>query len=109
MYNTGELARKAGCKAAAVRYYERLGLLDEPAFIDAGRPRYVNNHIQQLALILKARSLGFSLEDIRELLHVFDQKKDSSSENIAIILSQINEKIAELKILKDLINQIVPT
>lgn len=107
MYNTGELARKTGCKAAAIRYYERLGLLDEPAFIEDGRPRYINNHIQQLTLILKARSLGFSLEEIRELLLIFNQKKYCSVEDVANITSQINTKIIDLESLKGSLDKLV--
>lgn len=106
MYNTGELARKTGCKSAAIRYYERLGLLDKPAFIDDGRPRYINNHVQQLTLILKARRLGFSLDETRELLQVFNQKQAGSSEHIANIISQINTKIVDLQSLKSSLDKI---
>lgn len=106
MYNTGELARKTGCKAAAIRYYERLGLLDEPAFIEDGRPRYITNHIQQLALILKARSLGFSLEETRELLQIFAKKKDSAIAEVANFISQINTKIVDLESLKGSLDKI---
>ena len=106
MYNTGELARKTGCKSAAIRYYERLGLLDEPAFIDDGRPRYINNHVQQLTLILKARSLGFSLDETRELLQVFNQKQTGSSRYIAGIVAQINTKIVDLEALKSSLDKL---
>jgi len=64
----GKLSERTGVHIETIRYYERIGLLPEPPR-SAGRHRlYDENHRQRLVFIRRSRRLGFSLEEIRELL-----------------------------------------
>jgi MerR family transcriptional regulator, redox-sensitive transcriptional activator SoxR len=67
----GELARKSGFRASAIRFYERVGVLP-PALRHNGQRRYGANAELHLSVIAFARKAGFTLEDIRSLFHGFD-------------------------------------
>src|SRR4051812_24643043 len=63
----GELARRAGVRRSAIRYYESIGLLPEPPRV-AGQRRYARETLRTLSVIAAAQRAGLSLEEIRELL-----------------------------------------
>jgi DNA-binding transcriptional MerR regulator len=69
----GEVARRTNVRASAIRYYERVGLLPEPVRVH-GRRRYEQEVIGHLALINGAKRAGFTLREIRLLLHGFPPK-----------------------------------
>lgn len=64
----GQFAARAGLSVAAIRYYERLGLLPSPPRTGAGRRRYPPEAFPRLALINQAKALGLTLTEIRQLL-----------------------------------------
>jgi DNA-binding transcriptional MerR regulator len=64
----GDVAQRAGVSAPTIRYYERLGLLEAPRRTDAGYRRYTDATIEQLRFIRKAQGLGFSLDEVGEIL-----------------------------------------
>jgi len=66
MMAIGEVARRAGLRPSALRYYERLGLLPEPRR-DSGRRRYDDAVLLRLRVIGFARECGFTLREIRQL------------------------------------------
>jgi MerR family redox-sensitive transcriptional activator SoxR len=66
----GEVARRTNVRASAIRYYERVGLLPEPVRVH-GRRRYEQEVIDQLSLIKGSKRAGFTLREIRVLLHGF--------------------------------------
>ena len=66
MLAIGEVARRAGLRPSALRYYERLGLLPEPRR-DSGRRRYDDAILLRLRVIGFARECGFTLREIRQL------------------------------------------
>jgi MerR family transcriptional regulator, redox-sensitive transcriptional activator SoxR len=63
----GEVARRAGIRPSAIRYYESIGLLPEPERI-SGRRRYPAEIVRTLSIIGAAQRAGLSLDDVRELL-----------------------------------------
>lgn len=65
-----EVARQAGLRSSAIRYYERIGLLP-PAPRTSGQRRYDVAVLYRLAIIQRARELGFTLEEIRQLFFGF--------------------------------------
>ena len=67
-YSIGRLSRDAGVKVTTIRYYEQIGLLDEPDRTDGGRRTYDVEALDRLRLIRHARDLGFSIEAIREFI-----------------------------------------
>jgi MerR family copper efflux transcriptional regulator len=64
----GQLAKKAGVRQTTLRYYERRGLLPEPERRDSGYRAYDADNIARIQFIRNAQQLGFSLEEIKELL-----------------------------------------
>jgi DNA-binding transcriptional MerR regulator len=64
----GALAREAGVNPETIRYYERRGLLPEPPRTPAGYRQYDSGDAERVALILRAKDLGFTLAEIGELL-----------------------------------------
>jgi Cd(II)/Pb(II)-responsive transcriptional regulator len=64
----GELAARAGCDVQTVRFYEREGLLEEPAREPSGYRRYEERHLTQLIFVRHLRSLDIPLPEVRQLL-----------------------------------------
>ena len=65
-----EVARQVGLQPSAIRYYERIGILLPPQRI-SGQRRYDNTVLYRLAVIQRARQIGFTLDEIRELFFGF--------------------------------------
>jgi MerR family redox-sensitive transcriptional activator SoxR len=80
----GEVAAEANVATSAIRYYERIGLLERPERI-SGQRRYGRGVIERLSLIEIGQRAGLSLEDIRELL-------DAGSEPISANLHELAER-----------------
>jgi MerR family transcriptional regulator, redox-sensitive transcriptional activator SoxR len=66
----GEVGRRAGLRASAIRYYERLGLLPRPAR-EGGKRRYDDSILEWLSLIALAREAGFTMVEIKRLVSGF--------------------------------------
>jgi MerR family copper efflux transcriptional regulator len=64
----GQVAQKAGVGVETVRFYERQGLLEEPARKESGYRQYPEDVVARLRFIKRAKELGFSLKEIKELL-----------------------------------------
>jgi Cu(I)-responsive transcriptional regulator len=100
----GDLAKRAGTKVETIRYYERIGLLPEPGRTEGNYRSYDKGHLGRLSFIRRARDLGFSLDQVRELLGLADQR-DRSCEAVDTIaqqhLADVERKIADLHALRD--------
>ena len=70
----GDLARRTGAKVETVRYYEKAGLLPAPARTAGNYRAYEPEHLARLNFVLRARRLGFSLDQVRELLGLADER-----------------------------------
>ena len=95
-----ELARRTGSNLETVRYYEKVGLLPEPPRTAAGYRSYDTTHERRLRFVLRARELGFSLDEIRELLRLVDERDQPCAEASAVAaahLDDVRAKIADLK------------
>jgi MerR family mercuric resistance operon transcriptional regulator len=64
----GQVAKRAGVGVETVRFYERQGLLEEPARRESGYRQYSQDVVSRLRFIKRAKELGFSLKEIKELL-----------------------------------------
>jgi MerR family transcriptional regulator, mercuric resistance operon regulatory protein len=64
----GGLSRDTGVNIETIRYYERIGLLPPPPRSDGGHRLYDDGHRQRLVFIRRSRQLGFSLDEVRDLL-----------------------------------------
>lgn len=95
----GQLAKATGTKVVTVRYYERIGLLPPPERTAGNYRAYRPRHLERLRFIRRCRDLGFSLDDVRELLALSSQEDKPCSEVRAIAaahLAETEEKIADL-------------
>ena len=66
----GEVARRAGIQASALRYYERIGLMPTPRRV-GGKRRYDDDTVQMLKVVQLAQAAGFTIAEIQTLLHGF--------------------------------------
>jgi len=69
----GELAKKAGSQPDTVRYYERLGLLPQPARTEGNYRIYDDDQLERLQFIRNCRAIGMTLEEVRRLLYFRDR------------------------------------
>lgn len=99
----GELGQATATKVETVRYYEKIGLLPPPARTVANYRAYGADHLARLSFIRRARDLGFTLEAVRELLALSDDKAQSC-EAVDVIarahLTEIDRKIADLQAMR---------
>lgn len=90
---TGKLAREVGVGVETVRFYEREGLLAEPPRGASGYRHYAPETVTRLRFIRHAKELGFSLDEIRELLSL----RASSEASCEDVRRQIDAKIAAVQ------------
>lgn len=96
----GELSKKSGFKVEALRYYETQGLLEPASRTDAGYRKYNDESLKQLGFIKQAKSVGFSLNEISELLTLRVERDQRSCGDVKTIaeqkIEQIDAKLNEL-------------
>ena len=73
----GQLAKLTGCNAETIRYYENIGVLPPPPRTAGGHRIYGQAEVRRLAFVLRSRELGFSLEQVRDLLGLADESHAS--------------------------------
>lgn len=95
----GKLASATGTKVETIRYYEQIGLLAAPARSAGNYRTYEGEHLRRLSFIRRARDLGFSIDQVRELLGLADRREQSCMA-VDVIANQhrdaITRKIADL-------------
>ena len=100
----GELARATGTKAETIRYYEREGILPAADRTDSNYRDYSAGHLATLTFVRRARELGFSMAQVRELLALSDHD-DKPCEDVDQLVKQqlfeVESKIADLAALRD--------
>ena len=107
--NIGDASARSGLPAKTIRYYEDIGLL-KPNRAGNGYRDYSIKDVHQLRFLQRSRSLGFSVEECRQLLSLYDDKERESADVKAIAeakLVEIDRKLAELSGLRDMLRHLV--
>ena len=96
----GELAKVSGCNIETIRYYEKIGIMPDPPRSTKGYRSYDDAHVKRLKFVMRSRDLGFSLEEVRGLLGLVDDRSRTCAE-VQIIaedhLTDVQAKIADLQ------------
>jgi MerR family copper efflux transcriptional regulator len=107
--NIGEVAERTGLPAKTIRYYEEIGLI-QPLRGANGYRAFRENDAQKLNFVGRARSLGFSIEDCRDLLALWEDRERASGDVRQIAqghLARIEAKIAELAAMRGTLSELV--
>ena len=100
----GELAQATGTKAETIRYYEREGILPYADRTDSNYRDYSEDHLATLTFVRRARELGFSMAQVRELLALSDRDDKPCQDVDRLARFQIDEvqrKIDDLTAMRD--------
>lgn len=107
--NIGQAAQKSGLPVKTIRYYEEIGLVNAGRS-DNGYRQFGDIEIHKLRFVQRARGLGFSVEDCRTLLSLYEDNGRASAEVKAIAknrLDDIDIKIAELQNLREVLAHLI--
>ena len=107
--NIGDASERSGLPSKTIRYYEDIQLL-KPARSGNGYRDYSDEDIHRLRFLQRSRSLGFSVEECRQLLSLYGDKARESADVKAIAeakLAEIDRKIAELRGLQKTLQHLV--
>ncbi|MDC7831756.1 MULTISPECIES: Cu(I)-responsive transcriptional regulator [Pseudomonas] len=108
--NIGQAAKASGLTAKMLRYYERIGLLAPAGRTDSGYRQYGAEDLRVLAFVRRSRELGFSLEEIRQLLSLWQDRQRASADVKALAkrhIAELDLKIAELTRLRSTLGELV--
>ncbi|MEV0288656.1 MULTISPECIES: MerR family DNA-binding protein [unclassified Kribbella] len=109
---TSELAGRAGVNAETLRYYERRGLLEEPPRTLGGYRDYPASAVGLLRFVKRAQELGFTLDEVEELLHLDGGGPDSCDAARALAERRRDDlaaRIADLQRMHDSLSGLVET
>ncbi|MEM7596384.1 MAG: Cu(I)-responsive transcriptional regulator [Pseudomonadota bacterium] len=107
--NIGEIADQTGLPAKTIRYYDEIGLI-QPARDSNGYRVFAQNDAHKLAFLGRARALGFSIEECRKLMALYEDKARASSDVKALAqehLANIERKIRQLEEMRETLSHLV--
>ncbi|MEE4010582.1 Cu(I)-responsive transcriptional regulator [Roseibium sp. FZY0029] len=107
--NIGEASEQSGLPVKTIRYYEDIGLV-RPLRSENGYRDFVDSDLQRLKFLQRSRSLGFSIDECRELLSLYEDRNRASADVKAITHAKIKEvdrKIDELRSLRKVLSELV--
>ncbi len=99
----GQAASETGVSSKMIRHYESLGLLGGIARTDGGYRTYGASELHTLRFIRRARDLGFSIEEIRQLLSLWQDKQRASREVRQVAarhIAELEQRIAQLQAMR---------
>ena len=106
----GKVALRAGVNVETVRYYEQRGLIPEPPRTASGYRQYTEDYVERIRFIKRAQELGFTLEEIKELLSLrVDPETDRGEvkQRAAAKIVDIEKKISDLERMKRQLKRLV--
>jgi MerR family copper efflux transcriptional regulator len=108
--NIGEAAKASGVSAKMIRHYESVGLFPEAARTESGYRQYTDKEVSTLRFVRQSRDLGFSIEQIRELLGLWQDRRRPSRQVRALAqahIEELDEKLEELQSMKATLEHLV--
>lgn len=102
--NIGQASKASGVSTKMIRYYDEIGLVQPASRTDSNYREYDDRQINELRFIKRARSLGFSMEEITQLLSLWRDRSRPSREVKAISdrhLAELDARIAEMQAMAD--------
>ena len=107
-FTIGRLAKTTAVNVETIRYYQRRGLLAEPVRPHKGIRRYTERDAQRVRFIKQGQKLGFSLDELKELMSLEDEQQCQEARNIALKkLSSIRERIEGLRNIEKALSDLV--
>lgn len=107
--NIGDVARQSGLPPKTIRYYEDIGLI-RPQRSENGYRSFGESDLHKLAFLGRARALGFTIEDCRTLMALYEDDHRESAQVKAVAeehLRQIDEKIAQLQSMRATLDTLI--
>lgn len=107
--NIGTAAMESGLPAKTIRYYEEIGLV-HPDRCENSYRDYSSQHVHKLRFLQRARSLGFSIDECRQLLSLYEDDSRASADVKRLAnkhLEDIEQKISELASMRDVLKKLV--
>ena len=102
--NIGEAAEATGVTAKMIRHYEEIGLIRAAGRTGAGYRVYGAKDLSTLSFIRRARDLGFSIAQIRDLLTLWQDRARASADVKRIASEHIDEMKAKMRLLEDMVH-----
>ena len=109
-WNIGEAARRSGVSARMVRHYEGLGLLPAVARTESGYRQYDEADIHTLRFVKRSRDLGFSMDEIAELVGLWHNRRRTSASVKRIAqkhLGELEQRIADMQAMQRTLSHLV--
>jgi Hg(II)-responsive transcriptional regulator len=109
---TSEVAAQAGVNRQTLRYYERRGLLPEPERTHSGYRAYTPDAVRVVRFVKRAQELGFTLDDIEDLLHLSEGGPDSCDGARTMArtrIADLHQRIEELTGMRDALARLIET
>lgn len=107
--NIGQAADASGVSAKMIRYYEGIGLIAKVGRTEAGYRRYTQNEVQTLRFIRRSRDLGFSIERIKTLLGLWEDRDRKSADVKDLAhkyIAELEEDIRKLQSIRDQLQEL---
>lgn len=108
LFSISELATMFDISSRTIRYYEEVGMLSSEMRDSLSKQRsYTNKERRRLKMILRGKKLGFSLQEIREMIELYESNPEGAAEKDRIIeladrkIHEIEEQIIQLQMLRD--------
>lgn len=108
--NIGTAAARSGVPAKTIRYYEEIGLMPKPGRTAAGYRAYTDADVEVLRFIQRARSLGFAVKDVNDLLTLWRDRERASGDVRRIAkehVAEVERKIAELEAIRRTLQSLI--
>lgn len=109
----GELAKRTGLSTATIRYYEDSGILPAPDRTASGYRTYSEDYLVKIKFIKDAKSLGYSLKEIQDVLQMLSHDMDMDQETLKRLVREkileIDERVAMLHTIQTVLSNLLET